>query len=163
MNSGEPDSRKELDLEPYPVTFLSESERNELIDRIEQFASLTLSSHSWEVIAAHASKNSGLSAKAVRQESPGEDPDSTGEFLPAFPVEEEELEEVAIPGDAILRDVDGKNIALIHIRRKVELETPVPASEGLIAVAGAIEIVRLETVIRGNGFTCATQEAASHE
>ncbi len=154
MNSGEPGGNAGSRYKSYPVTSFPESERNALIDRIEQFPSITLSSESWRLIVSLASGRSGLRAslpgedafdsKTATLQSGGMD---NSDLSPAILADEEELEDLALQTDAILRDIDGKNLALIHLTEKFKLETiNLPAEQGMLAIAGAIQIIRADSV-----------------
>ena len=90
---------------------------------------------------------------------------------PLLLVDEEEASELKIPDDIILRDLNGKNIALMHIEEKFKTDVVAPAKlfgnadDRNIVVAGPIEIVRVETgsdaeVIAGGMPSGCAEEAA---
>lgn len=149
--------------------FLPEDRRNEIIDRIEKYPSITLSSRQWsdiEMIANGA--YSPLTGFVGEQDyksiiTNGRLSSGLAWTIPIFLlVEDNEVERLRISNDVILRDNDGKNISVLHLSEifkidKVELASRVWQTtdinhpgvrnvfdEGDIALAGSIDVVRLE-------------------
>ena len=95
--------------------FLPEGERNGIIDRIETFPTLTLPVESWEEIRS------------------GADP-----VLVLAPIDE--VSRYSIGSEIVLRDRNGKNLALFRVTRKDE---PTSESEH-VPIHGNVRIISLQ-------------------
>lgn len=110
---------------PYTVRNMPDEERENLIDRLEQFPSVTLAASTWSEIATLARGNS-----SVGKECSGSHPVVT--------INREDAEELGITSEMIIRDLNGKRLALVHVRETRSTDS------GDVVVAGDIEIVRIE-------------------
>ena len=136
----------------YYTRFMHENERNTIIDRIEKFPSVTISSRAWsdiERLAAGAYLPfEGFAGEFDYRNSPADFKLSgsvSSRALPLLAVEWEDADGADIPGDdLILRDNDGKNIALLHLREQFRLDGDD------VAIAGDIDIIRIENGIGGS-------------
>ena len=151
MNSKKIAGPKERSAARYRTRFMRESDRNAIIDRIEEFPSLTISSRGWsdiERLAAGACLPfEGFAGEFDYRDFLAESLFSgsvSSRALPLLAVEWEDADEVDIPDDVILRDTDGRNIALLHLREKFRID-----GDG-VAVAGDIDIIRIENGIGGS-------------
>ena len=149
--------------------FLPEAERNEIIDRIEKYPSITLNARQWsdiELIAHGAySPLTGFIGEEDYESiiTNGRLSSGVAWTIPILLlVEDDEAERLKIRDDVILRDNDGKNIALLHLGEIFKIDREELAQrvwqttdmkhpgvknlfdEGDTALAGTIDVVRLE-------------------
>lgn len=150
--------------------FLADKEKNEIVDQIEKYPSLTLNARQWsdiELIANGA--YSPLTGFVGEQDyrsiiTNGRLGNGLAWTIPILLlVEKEEVESLKISDSIILRDNDGKNIAVLHLDEIYEIDKEELAQkvwqttdtkhpgvkilfdEGEIALAGQVDVVRLET------------------
>ncbi|HUI30526.1 MAG TPA: sulfate adenylyltransferase [Candidatus Acidoferrales bacterium] len=149
--------------------FLPENKRNEVIDRIEKYPSVTLSARQWsdiELIASGAySPLTGFIGEGNYRNiiENGRLTNGLAWTIPILLlVEDEEADRLKVSDQVVLRDNDGKNIAILQLSEifkvnKEELarmvwqttDTKHPGvknlfDEGDTALAGSIDVVRLE-------------------
>ena len=149
--------------------FLQEDVRWDLIDRIEQFPGVTLSPRQWsdvEMIATGAfSPLQGFVGEREYRSiiTTGRLTNGLAWTIPILLLlDREETERLSPGNDIVLRDRDGKSLALLHLEEKYAVEkqelclrvwgTDDPAhpgvrnllEEGTIALGGVIDVIRLE-------------------
>lgn len=169
MNVTGPDPAESQRMSVYSNRFMHESEWISFIDRIESFPSITISSRGWSDIALLA-QGAYAPLRGFVGETDYRSIVATGhlsngvpfEIPLILPVDEEDADEVEIHHDVVLRDRDGRNIALMHLSEKFRIDTEElsdrivksggPGSarmesltdEGDFALAGSIDILRIE-------------------
>ncbi len=150
--------------------FIGEKERNDIVDQIEKYPSLTLNARQWsdiELIAngAYSPLTGFVGEKDYRSII------NNGRLVSglawAIPIllliEKEDADCLKISDEVILRDDDGKNIAVLHLDEIYRIDKEEMAQkiwqttdmkhpgvkmlfdEGGVALAGQVDVVRLET------------------
>ncbi|MBI3111803.1 MAG: sulfate adenylyltransferase [Ignavibacteriales bacterium] len=149
--------------------FLPEGYRNEIIDRIEKYPTLTLNRRQWSDIKLISNGGySPLTGFLTEKEytsiiHTGRLTNGLAWTIPILLLtDREEAEHLTVGQEVLLRDRDGKNLALLHLEeifqpdkqdlarrvwRTTDLKHPGVKNlfdEGGVALAGSIDIVRLE-------------------
>ncbi|MGO9482513.1 MAG: sulfate adenylyltransferase [Candidatus Kryptoniota bacterium] len=149
--------------------FLPEEKRNEIVDRIEQYPSLTVGARQWSDVELIANGAYSPLAGFVGERDyrsiveNGRLSNGLAWTIPILLlVDDDDAERLKVDNDVILRDNDGKNIAVLHLEeifkidkeelaRRVWRTTDVKHpgvknlyDEGDTALAGSIDVVRLE-------------------
>lgn len=149
--------------------FLPEEERKKVIDRIEKYPSLTLSSRQWsdiEMIAngAYSPLVGFVSERNYKSIiTDGRLSNGLAWTIPLLLlVEEEQAEQLKNHDEVVLRDRDGKNLALLHLEEIFRIDKNKLAQqvwrttdrdhpgvknlfeEGDVALSGAIDVVSLQ-------------------
>ena len=152
----------------YTVRCLEKVERYGVVDRIERLPSIDLSPTAWSEIARLTARREevdrGFAARKDYEETVNA-LRSGNVFTVAPPlilISEDEGENLKVPCEVILRDRNGKNIALMHVTEKFSidigsLELITARNEELVslireyllfgydlAIAGDIEVVNVE-------------------
>jgi ATP sulfurylase/adenylyl-sulfate kinase len=148
---------------------LSPDKRDEIIDEIEKYPSLILNARQWSDIelisnGAYSPLTGFVGERDYRSiVNDGRLSNGLAWTIPILLlVEEIEIERISVGDDVILRDNDGKNIALLHLNEvfridKEELALKVWKTkdmahpgvktlldEGNVALAGEVDVLRLE-------------------
>ncbi len=149
--------------------FLPEEERKKVIDRIEKYPSLTLSSRQWSDIEMIANGAYSPLVGFVGERNyksiitDGRLSNGLAWTIPLLLlVEEEQAEQLKNHDEVVLRDRDGKNLALLHLEEIFRIDKNKLAQqvwrttdrdhpgvknlfeEGDVALSGAIDVVSLQ-------------------
>lgn len=150
----------------YQTRRMAEAERNAVVDGLEGFRSVTISSGGWldimRLTRGDYAPFGGFAGEVDYRSVVGTgrlDEGAAPGISPLLTLDEEDASDVEIADKIILRDVDGKNIALIHLSEKFRIDrklledlfkragepgralTGALADGGDIAVAGDIYII----------------------
>ncbi len=157
--------------------FVSDVERHRIVDRIERYPSITLTARQWSDVRLIAQGAYSPLKGFVRENEyrsilrHGRLPEGLAWTIPILLlVDEEEAERLSVGNDVVLRDRDGKNLALLHLDEvfrveKAELAQQVFGTldrkhpgvknlyeEGTYALGGDIEVVHLEPLEAYRGY-----------
>jgi ATP sulfurylase len=147
------------------MSYIDAARRNEIIDRIEKYPSITLTPQQWADIATIVGADYPLdrfigAAEFFSIIEHGRLLDGSILTRPMLLlVDEENAEKLDIDLEILLRDRNGKNLAILHLKEKFAIDkddekikkflTSTPAhqqilDEGDIALSGRIEVITLQ-------------------
>ncbi len=153
---------------PYAVRRLEAAEKFEVVDRIERLHSINLSLTAWSEIARFTERGEEVEGGTAGRNDHEGIHNALHYYLalqiarPLLMISDDEGENLEVPSEVILRDRNGKNIALMHLTEKFRIDAgslkPIAArhhelvpliTEYLLhdcglAIAGDIEIVNVE-------------------
>jgi sulfate adenylyltransferase len=159
--------------------FLTAEKRNEILDRLEEYSSLTITARQWSDVAKIAS-GAYSPLRGFVGESEYQSIMHWGRLCNGMVwsipilllVHADQVEDLEVGQDVVLRDRDGKNLALLHLEEVFHINRGALAErlwrttdqkhpevknlyeDGSLALAGPIEVIRLHDDSSSRKINC---------